>query len=1045
MTFGQTTSNSIQAAGHVPVMSDVESDEDLRKRALVDQALALHDGTYKGELEKAVDCISMEMKAEYAEALRICPRVAATESDPLMFLRRESFNYWAAALRLASYWKLRKDIFQGEAFSPLLASSNLDYLESGVFRLLPPDKQGRSVLCFNVNSLDEFPLDLKAFRQACFYFASILAQDVRNQCEGFILICLFSRKIPEICYSCRDILDITIKALPVKVSRILLVQASVTTLTGSEFSLEVVPCVARFVGSALERLSVPIFGETLDQVKKGLRASGIPATTIAQLISGEDVRLESDLASIDDEAAMSSHTFAPRKSVLAPLSVQPCNHELIRLAQMEEVLRSLPQGEKAAFLEASQTAPQLIDIETPQIRFLRFEKMNPNAAARRLVTYWQMRKEVFSERFCLPLSIASGPSALSDFDLKVLGSGAGAFVSCDQTGRAIILFNPSRADFVGDHDRFERIRALFYVVQVASEFSSEAVTMTVFSIRGASPRSVQFYLDFMERGAPIRLVHSNICILSPKSGWRSYMQACVPRLMQGLPKHVLRNLTIHIASTRKDILGRLEAAGFLVHHLPDCLGGHWTCEESFASWLQQRTQVDAIRYLHEPKCMISVKNTDSLIKAALCARSRPDELGFLGLDASGDSRDTSVPFEVRPRDFNVDHAIRVVSTRGTARSESPPSHLHPTSPHEYSKEVPSMKRKRAQTDDRSARSFYQMALRRAPNLVDKESPMDMFLRFTRENDRSRALESLEQYWTTRESLFGDRAFSPMNQTGEGALTQNDGKLLAEGFIVLLQSDNAKRSVACISLSKLPVNDLQIASLQRVIFYMGSVLCENPLTQSDGCVLLLHCHTHPRPGAVFHEIFRILLTALPIHVHSVHLLGAPAFCGRQLFKSLADETISVLNLHTKAQTVSHYCESESFLACQLERYGLVPTSLPECFGGKWSYNCLSDWIDARIRFEWGLPTRKELHHGAAPVPQHTVAPLSRCSQEEKQERTRRLHMLHSRRRRGRMRVEVDVLEVQVEELIQEQVRLRETNVFLEAQMSSARRIIAKYAP
>jgi hypothetical protein len=1019
-------------------MSDVESDEDLRKRALVDQALALHDGAYIGELEKAIGCISMEMKAEYVEALRACPRVAATESDPLVFLRRENFNYWAAALRLASYWKLRKSVFRDEAFTPLLSPANLTFY-SGVLCMLPADNEGRSVLCFNVNSLEESPLDLGKLRQACFYFASVLAQDVRNQCEGFILICSFSKKIPEICHSCRDILDIIVKALPVKVSRILLVQASVATLTGSEFSLAVVPCVARFVGSALERLSVPIFGDTLDQVKKALTASGIPTNSICQLISSEDMRLESDTVSFDEEVAMSSQVWTPPTSIVAPLSVQPCDHELIGLAQMEDSLRSIPQGDKAAFLEASKTAPQLIDIETPWIRFLRFEKLNAIAAARRLVTYWQMRKEVFSERFCLPLSIASGPSALSDFDMKILGSGAGAFVSCDQTGRAIILFNPSRADFVGDHDRFERIRALFYVVQVASEFSTEAVTMTVFSIRGASPRSVQFYLEFMEKGAPIRLAHSNICILSPKSGWRSYMQACVPRLMQGLPKYVLRNLTIHIASTRKDILGRLEAAGFLVHHLPDCLGGQWTCDESFASWLKERTHVDAIRYRHEPKCMISVKRTESLIKAALCARSRPDELGFLGLDASGDSKDTSVPFEVRPRDFNVDDGIRGVSTTGTSRSESPPSHLHPSFPRENAC------MKRSQTDDRSTASFYQRALLTVPNLVAKESPIDLFLRFARENDRANLSELLERYWATRETVFGDRAFLPMNQTGEGALTQNDCKLLAEGFVVLLQSDNAKRSVACINLSKLPVNDFQ-GSLQRVVFYMGSVLCENPRTQTEGCVLLLlPSRAHPRPGSLFDEIFRILLTSLPIHVHSVHLLGASAFCGRQFFKSLSEEAISVLSSHTDAESISHYCESETSLACQLERYGLASAALPECLGGRWSYECLSDWIDARIRFEWGLPTRKELHHGAAPVPQHKVAPLSQCSQEEKQERTRRLHMLHSRRRRGRMRVEVDVLEAQVEELMQEQARLHESNAFLEAQMSSVMQIIAAYPP
>jgi hypothetical protein len=111
------------------------------------------------------------------------------------------------------------------------------------------------------------------------------------------------------------------------------------------------------------------------------------------------------------------------------------------------------------------------------------------------------------------------------------------------------------------------------------------------------------------------------------------------------------------------------------------------------------------------------------------------------------------------------------------------------------------------------------------------------------------------------------------------------------------------------------------------------------------------------------------------------------------------------------------------------------------GGNWAYSRLADWIDARIRYEWGLPSRKELCHGAAPIPSYKAAPLSECSEEEKQERTRRLHMLHSRRRRGRMKVEVHVLEAQVDDILRSNQRLRDENQFLEDRITCAKEFLA----
>jgi hypothetical protein len=512
------------------------------------------------------------------------------------------------------------------------------------------------------------------------------------------------------------------------------------------------------------------------------------------------------------------------------------------------------------------------------------------------------------------------------------------------------------------------------------------------------------------------------------------MEAVIPRLMQGLPKYVIRTLTIHIATTKKDMLGRLEAAGFLDSELPDCLGGSWTYEKCFVGWLREQAQIDAVRYSQKPTCAIVVEKTSALIQKALESRSKPEDLGFLGLDSAQDSSKIAVPFELTSRDFRAKD-VKKLAASDKARSASPPSFLHPSN-------IPSP----ALRDDLDIRtssfSWFERAVAFAPDLVKKESPISTFLRYTGGDDRAFANELLESYWMTRESVFGDRAYLAMNQTGEGTLTQGDCKLLSEGFIVLLQPDKAKRPVVCVNLSKLPSIDFQTAVLQRVVFYMGSALSENSAAQTDGCVLLLCMYRFStNPITLLDEIFRILLTSLPIHLHAVHIVGTPHCCNRIVFNSLAQEAASVLELYTMGEVLTHYCDSESSIALRLERHGLVPSTLPECLGGKWAYSRMADWIDARIRYEWDLPSRKELHHGAAPIPQHKAAPLSECSEEEKQERTRRLHMLHSRRRRGRMKVEVDVLEAQADEILRSNKLLLEENQILEAKIASAKQFLA----
>lgn len=83
---------------------------------------------------------------------------------------------------------------------------------------------------------------------------------------------------------------------------------------------------------------------------------------------------------------------------------------------MVAAISLIPPEDKKDFSEAYRAAPVVVATESNPIRFLRVESMNPWSAATRLVLYWKYRREVFEDRWLLPLDL-SGHGALTDADV----------------------------------------------------------------------------------------------------------------------------------------------------------------------------------------------------------------------------------------------------------------------------------------------------------------------------------------------------------------------------------------------------------------------------------------------------------------------------------------------------------------------------------------------------------------------------------------------------------------------------------------------------
>lgn len=323
----------------------------------------------------------------------------------------------------------------------------------------------------------------------------------------------------------------------------------------------------------------------------------------------------------------------------------------------------------------------------------------------------------------------------------------------------------------------------------------------------------------------------------------------------------------------------------------------------------------------------------------------------------------------------------------------------------------------------------------APQLVATESDFRRFLRFEK-FDTWAAAKRVALYWRTRKKIFGDSWLLPMNQTGEGALSREDIALLNSGYMVLLPNDAHGRSVMCHNPSR-GKRELHVSRF-RVSFYISSVASENDKTQEDG-IIVITIPESPSFDSITQDAVQMVNSALPLRFFSVHIVLSFDF--RRTFKGvmlpLAMKFLGKYFLPSR--TIQHIGRSKEDLLNELSKFGIKREGVPESIGGTWSYNKFDEWRDVRTRFEWQLPIAPNILK-AAGVVGYKVKKLKDLTPEERVERKRRLNVLHSRRRRGRVRLEVDVLNDQIHCLRDHNKRLRDDNKRLEYLLSSARIIL-----
>ena len=300
-----------------------------------------------------------------------------------------------------------------------------------------------------------------------------------------------------------------------------------------------------------------------------------------------------------------------------------------------------------------------------------------------------------------------------------------------------------------------------------------------------------------------------------------------------------------------------------------------------------------------------------------------------------------------------------------------------------------------------------------------ESDLDAFLRLEEFNP-DRAARRVLDYWNLRSKFFGPKRFESMHQTGEAALGRKDLAALVTGFAQLLPYDKQNCSILWIDGFRVPGGSS--ANLDRCLFYMLSLLSENAQSQKEGARLLYRIDPNATDAIPMSTLER-LAAALPFKFKAIHLISQSPIP--------ADVTGGV---GFGDELYVHIGASKDELFAKFESFGMTKSGLPTCLKGDFNYSRFIQWQELRTRMEWKVPLGLSGRSSLAEFP--TLRTFDALPDSEKKERSRRLNVMHCRRKKYRILVETDLLQDQSKELEDEQVLLKEEHSKLKNLLASA---------
>ena len=572
------------------------------------------------QLRLALELIPPEHKVAYTEALERVPEIIDSESNPVWFLRCEECDCCAAARRLVAYWKERKELFGDRFIRPLklltgegaLNDEDMVVLRSGLKAILPKDGMGRNVLLFDLDRKPDHVLDPAASLRVYFCLVNFMAENEMTQTEGFVMVVRMRRNagvwndknVTRFSELIRTALPSRIKTihlvschaqfgragylqkvLPAHVANRFTPYASRTVIHGGDTPNDL---CRELQAHLLSPRGLPdsiggkwkydqylkrVLGDSPDWAK-GPPEAGVTTPQEALLGVVSTTKLESLDKNVDANSRASCEASADEFNSYFEAKATDIYYngvdEYAAVAErgcfdLENALELLSDREKAAYTEATQRAPELIDSESDPLKFLRCAKYNAWVAAHHLARYWEKRLVVFGKRAFLPMT-KTGNGTLSEEDARLLESGYLSFLPDDKEGNPVVCYDDSRLPHdLGDPEGLSRLRCLFYTLSVVSERRRSSLDGFV----GIEIMNTQLlgysescFAELVATAMPIHLKALHLVHFpADDAGKKKLLHTIFPNTLKRLGASAFEWTHIHTGSTQEEILDKMQTLG----------------------------------------------------------------------------------------------------------------------------------------------------------------------------------------------------------------------------------------------------------------------------------------------------------------------------------------------------------------------------------------------------------------------------------------------------------------------------------------------------
>ena len=246
----------------------------------------------------------------------------------------------------------------------------------------------------------------------------------------------------------------------------------------------------------------------------------------------------------------------------------------------------------------------------------------------------------------------------------------------------------------------------------------------------------------------------------------------------------------------------------------------------------------------------------------------------------------------------------------------------------------------------SEHGAYQRAIKANSKVVAVDSPLERFRRVS--DSDGEAMHRISMYWGKRFQLFAERATLPLNQTVHGALNAVDREVLRSGFVVILPSNSQGVPVVSIEIARIQKDyDNMFAvsdSALRCLFYIYSVVSENPRSQDSGVITLVTLSgsfngisTEARDFVA--RVVDIVDHSIPVRRYRTDIVFRPPRNGkRRYLDHTVPQTIEFARACLGSEgVVSDVAVSGEKIAKNLTGRGYTLEGLPKSLGGKCTFS------------------------------------------------------------------------------------------------------------